>query len=349
MSLLTLWLVFAVAAVAVWLAGLRLSVATDVISNRLSLGEDLGGLIFLAIVTNLPETAIILAASFRGDAGIAVGNILGGIAIQTVVLVLLDAIEVPDVPLTHRAASLGLVLEGMMVIAVLSVAIIGSRLSGSLVVLRLTPVGIAIIGLWIAGLVLVRRSRTSLPWQDSGTPADAQPRRQGRSARHRKHELERLEYSSPRLWVTFLGAALVTLLAGVVLEVTSEGIAAAIGLRGAVFGATILAAVTALPEVSTGIASVQLGDYRLAVSDIFGGNAFLPVLFPLATLATGVVILPQASSVDIYLAALGILLTAIYVVGLIFRPKRQFMRLGPDSIVVLVLYVLGIIGLLAVR
>ena len=349
MSLLALWLAFAVAGVAVWLAGTRLSVATDVISCRLSLGQDLGGLIFLAIVTNLPETAIILAASVNGDTGLAAGNILGGIAIQTVVLVLLDVIEVPDVPLTHRAASLGLVLEGMMVVAMLSVAIIGSRLSASLVFLRLTPVGMAILGLWVAGLLLVRRARTSLPWQDSGTPADAQPRRQGRSARHRKRELDRLEYSSLRLWVTFVGAALVTLFAGVVLELTSAGIAAMLGLQGAVFGATILAAVTALPEISTGVASVQLGDYRLAVSDIFGGNAFLPVLFPLATLATGVVILPHASDVDIYLAALGILLTAVYVVGLIFRPKRQFMRLGPDSIVVLALYVLGIIGLLAVR
>jgi Sodium/calcium exchanger protein len=75
-------------------------------------------------------------------------------------------------------------------------------------------------------------------------------------------------------------AAAVTLVAGIVLERTGERIASHVGLSGVIFGATILAAATALPEVSTGIASVKLGDYQLAVSDIFGGNAFLPGAVP---------------------------------------------------------------------
>ena len=59
----------------------------------------------------------------------AVGNILGGIAIQTVVLVVLDAFGVRGrEPLTYRAASLSLVLEGVLVIAVLTVAVMGSQL-----------------------------------------------------------------------------------------------------------------------------------------------------------------------------------------------------------------------------
>jgi cation:H+ antiporter len=38
----------------------------------------------------------------------------------------------------------------------------------------------------------------------------------------------------------------------------------------------------------------------------------------------------------------------VYLWGLIFRPQRQYFRLGPDSIVVLVLYGLGTVGLVAV-
>lgn len=74
-----------------------------------------------------------MSASLSGNTGIATGNILGGIAIQTVVLVVLDVFGVRGrLPLTYRAASLGLVLEGVLVIAVLVVVVMGSQLPPSL-------------------------------------------------------------------------------------------------------------------------------------------------------------------------------------------------------------------------
>jgi len=110
----------------------------------------------------------------------------------------------------------------------------------------------------------------------------------------------------------------------------------------------VLAAATSLPEVSTGLTSVRNGDYQLAVSDIFGGNAFLTVLFLLASLLSGQAVLPRAQDTDIYLTAVGALLTLVYLVGLIFRPQRRIARMGVDSLVVLVLYLLSIGGLFAI-
>ncbi|HZE12430.1 MAG TPA: hypothetical protein VE086_01615, partial [Chthoniobacterales bacterium] len=89
--------------------------------------------------------------------------------------------------------------------------------------------------------------------------------------------------------------------------------------------------------------------YRLAISDIFGGNAFLPVVFLVATLVSGKAVLPHATKADMYLTALGMLLTAVYIYGLIFRPRRQIARMGIDSFAVLVLYLVGIAGLLAIK
>src|SRR5204863_4594289 len=143
------------------------------------------------------------------------------------------------------------------------------------------------------------------------------------------------------------GAA-VTLVAAVVLERSGEVLAGRVGVSGVVFGATFLAAATALPEISTGLSSIRLGDYQLAVSDIFGGNAFLPVLFLPAGLISGHAVLPQAQSTDIYLTGLGALLTAVYVVGLIFRPRRQLWVMGADSWAVVLLSALGIVGLIAI-
>ncbi len=147
----------------------------------------------------------------------------------------------------------------------------------------------------------------------------------------------------------FAVGSLVTLAGGVVLERSSERLAQLSHLGGVVFGATVLAAVTALPEVSTGLESIRLGDYQLAFADIFGSNAFLPALLPLITLLSGKDPLPQAGNANLYLCGLGILVTAIYVGGLVFRPQKQYVRLGPDSWSVLVLYILGIAGLFFVR
>jgi len=133
-----------------------------------------------------------------------------------------------------------------------------------------------------------------------------------------------------------------------VLEQSGDAVAEHIGLSGVLFGATVLAAATSLPEVSTGLTSVRKGDFQLAISDIFGGNAFLPVLFLLATLLSGRAVLPQAHTTDVYLTAVGILLTAVYITGLLFRPTRQVARMGIDSLVVLVLYALGVGGLFAI-
>lgn len=101
-----------------------MSEQTDILSTRLNLGSALGGLILLAIATNLPEIDIVISASASGRVEVAVGNILGGIAIQTVVLVALDFFGMRgDKPLTYRAASLVLVLEAALVVTVLAIVI----------------------------------------------------------------------------------------------------------------------------------------------------------------------------------------------------------------------------------
>ena len=85
-----------------------------------------------------------------------------------------------------------------------------------------------------------------------------------------------------------------TLTAGVTLEMTGNTLADRAGVNGVIFGATVLALATALPEISSGIAAVRLGDNALALGDIFGGNAFQLCLFLVADLVAGSPVLPQA-------------------------------------------------------
>ena len=343
LSLPQLAAIFIAAAVVVWYAGVQLSDATDVLSSRLGLGEALGGLILLAVATNLPEIAITASAALAGSLGIAIGNILGGIAVQTVVLAVIDVVGLRGAdPLMYRAASLTLVLEATMVVAVLSVVIMGTQLPES-TALRVEPAALIIVAVWVAGLWLVGRARRGLPWHESGQAPGGQHQPRGHSQQHAARRM-----GTGRAAAVFAVAAAATLAGGIALERSGERIAGHIGMTGVVFGATILAAATALPELSTGLASVKLADYQLAVSDIFGGNAFLPVLFLLANLLSGSAVLPQAQDTDIYLTALGILLTTIYITGLIFRPRKQVLWMGLDSATVTVAYALGIVGLFVV-
>jgi cation:H+ antiporter len=145
--------------------------------------------------------------------------------------------------------------------------------------------------------------------------------------------------------VLFALASLVTLGAGVALEVTGNELANRIGVNGVIFGATVLATASALPEISSGLAAVRLGDNSLAMGDIFGGNAFQVCLFLVADLVAGQPVLPSAGPLNAWLAALGVALTAIYGFGVISRPMHCRFRLGPDSLLALALFGVGIAGL----
>ncbi|MBK5229800.1 MAG: sodium:calcium antiporter [Thermoleophilia bacterium] len=350
LSLAPLILIFLAAGGLVWGAGAALSDNTDVLDQRLGFGDAVGGQVLLAFATNLPEIAIVTSSALAGAVGIATGNILGGIAIQTVVLALLDGFGLPfhGEPLTYRAASLDLVVEGLFVVAILGAVIAGTQMPHSAHWHGLEPVAIAIVLLWVASIAMVSHARTALPWHERGDAPGGQDEPRAHSKQKNIARKGLHDKSTGRATLLFAVAAAATLAGGVVLEESGREIANHIGMTGVVFGATFLAAATALPEVSTGLTAVRLGDYKLAVSDIFGGNAFLPVLFlPAGLLATSAVI-TNAATTDIFLTGLAIVLTVAYICGLLFRPRRQVLGLGIDSVVVVLLYAIGLAGLFVI-
>src|SRR5919205_102509 len=212
LPLIVLLLIFVAAAAAIWLAGIQLPDQTDVLATRLHLGSALGGLILLAVATNLPEIAIVASAALAKHVSVAVGNILGGIAIQTVVLVALDAFGVGrGMPLTYRAASLVLVLEGLAVVAVLAVVIAGTQLPADLIAWRVTPEAVVIALVWLVSLVLIQRAGRALPWHESGEAPDNQEPQRGHSQKKTEQAAAARGVSTARAATIFAVAALVTL------------------------------------------------------------------------------------------------------------------------------------------
>ena len=63
LPLIPLVAIFILGAGAIWIAGVKLSNTTDVLSQRFGFGQALGGVILLAIATNLPDIAITVSAA----------------------------------------------------------------------------------------------------------------------------------------------------------------------------------------------------------------------------------------------------------------------------------------------
>ena len=68
--------IFIVCATLIWVFGIKLSKSIDHIVNHYGWGEAIGGIVFLAIITNLPEIVITAVAAYKNDYDIAVSNIL---------------------------------------------------------------------------------------------------------------------------------------------------------------------------------------------------------------------------------------------------------------------------------
>jgi cation:H+ antiporter len=303
--------------------------------------------ILLAIAGTLPELAITVSAAASGHLGLAAGNLIGGIAIQTMVLVLCDAAASSSVALTYLVGSLTAVLEGLLVVFVVAEVMGGALLPPSDSIGSVSPASIAIVVTWLAGIFTIKQVRNSPAW-DCVMPGSV-PGRPHRRVKHPAEPETALTRSPHRAIAIFAAGAIVTLGAGVLLEVAGNDLANRAGINGVIFGATVLATATALPEISSGIAAVRLGDNALAVADIFGGNAFQVCLFLVADLVAGQPVLPTSGDANGWLAALGIVLTVVYSFGVIVRLKRAYIRLGVDSLLVVGLFALGIAGLYAIQ
>jgi cation:H+ antiporter len=333
-------LVFAGASAATWAAGIYLSKTTDSLDIRFGLGGALGGLILLAITGTLPEIAITASAALSGHLGLAVGNLIGGVAIQTLVLVVLDAATGSERPLSYLVGSLLPVVDALVVVVVLSTVLGGAALKSSTNLFGASPTSYAVVVFWVIGVWLVNRGRLHPTWKVEAPGSTPGRRHRRQPMPGRKHPYA--GSTTARVVAIFLAGAVVTLAAGVVLQDSGSVLAGRIGLQGAVFGATFLAAASALPEISSGLAAVRLGDMQLAVSDILGGNSFQITLFLLADLLAGTPVIVAAHHSDVWLGGLGLVLTAIAALAIIGRPQRKFLRLGVDSIAMLVIYAAGI-------
>ena len=336
-------MLFAAAAAGVWIAGTRLSIYAEEISDRRRIGKALMGLIFLAGATSLPEIVTTLTASLENNAALALNNLFGGIALQTAILAAADS-AVRNAPLTHFPRKLTPVLEASSLVILLALLqaliILGDRQLGLQV-----GVGTAIlIGAYLSAIYFLRRFDKRDAWRPVVLPEESDvDDGLGWIARVR-------DVTSPMLTVGFVLAATAVLGFGVLLVETSDALAVQTGLGSSFIGVTLLAASTSLPELSTTIMAVRLRSYTMAISNIFGSNLIMVALvLPADILYRPGPILAEVDPTAAFAIISGLLVTMVYIIGLVVRSRRQLFGLGLDSAIVLVIYLLSLVAFYNLR
>ncbi|TCD11881.1 sodium:calcium antiporter [Oricola cellulosilytica] len=333
MGLFSTAVIFATAGALVWLSGSRLVVYADEIADRLRIGRAMMGFIFLAAATSLPEIVTTGIASASGSSSLALGNLFGGITLQFVILAIADGF-VRRGPITSCPRKTTAVLEGtilaLLLALLLSVLALGEREYAWNM-----GAGAFLLGLlYVAAVAVLRRHDEDDPW----TPVQVPEPGDTESESIFVSSFPDLSTATLNLRFLLFGAAILG--AGAVTIATAERLASQTGLGTGLVGVTLLAGVTSLPELSTTIAAVRLGAYTLAISNIFGSNLLmLALVWPADILFTGGPILNEFELVHELALISGLLVTLVYVAGVVLRSRRQVLGFGYDS-----LCVLGIFG-----
>lgn len=339
------FLFFAVAATAVLLAGTRLSRYAGAISTITGIGHATLGIILLAGVTSLPEVGVTATASLSGDTALAINNLFGSIAMQVALLALVDIVSGRRA-LTAVMPDPKVILQGNMNVLLLALAACG-MVVGDIAFFGVGLWSVACLGGYVACVWVLAFEAERKPWRPAG---EGGPAREGHEEEVMATEEDDTPPPLPRLVVMTAVAAVVILVAGFVVARTGGAIATQTGLGSSFVGFVLVAISTSLPEASTALAAARSGYLTMAMSDVLGTNLInVALVFLVDVLSPGT---PPLNTVDrfaVFGTLLTIVLTALFVVGLVERRDRAFLRMGYDSIAVLAVYSGGLVLLYMLR
>lgn len=336
---------FAVAAFFVWGAGTRISRYLGSISDLTGIGGGFLGLVLLGSITSLPEAATVTTASIAGDAPLAVNNLLGSAAINIVLLAVADAFLGPRA-LTSVIGAPTPLLQGVLSVLVLAFVVVGIT-AGDVAIAGVGMWSLILVGLYFFSVWLTSKYQHRRPWQPAG---DAGSRKTSgnadESGRSSGGEDQARGGSIVLLTVKSTAAALVILAAGFVLAQSGSAIAQKTGIGSGLIGLVLVGFATSLPELSSIRSAMQEERYRMVLGDIFGTNIFNLTLIFLADLFfAGPPVLGQSGPFEAVATLLAMILTCIYLIGLLERQDKTLWRMGYGSVAVVIVYVAGL-GLL---
>ena len=323
-----LWLQLLLCLSIIGYAGYFLSRYGDIIAEKSGISASWIGLILLSTATSLPELVTGISAVTVADApNIAVGDVLGSTVFNLAILVMLDA-------LYRRETFYSRAAQGHILSAALGAILIA--FAGFSLLLDQAGMSPAFghVGMYSPFILLVYLVAMRAVYSYE------------RRTLNEFVETAAERYPDATLRGAIKGyaqAALAVVLAGSWLPFLAKDIADMMGWGQSFVGTLLVAAVTSAPEAAVTIAALRLGALDMAIANLLGSNLFDIIILAVDDLLyVKGPLLAQVDASHALTAFTAVMMSALVIVGLVFRPQgRALLGLTWVSLGLFLLYILN--------
>lgn len=280
------------------------------IADKFGIPQLVIGLTIVAMGTSAPETAVSITAALRGNADVAVGNVVGSNILNILIILGISSV------ITSIAVAKTTVRYEIPIMLAITFLLLALGATGGKIVLWEGIVLLICFVLYLLYMFVMMKKG--------------------------EMQSEELEDTKKPAWQMLLagvvGLALVVLGSDFTVDSATE-IAKMIGLSEKFIGLTVVALGTSLPELFTSVVAAKKGKADIAIGNIVGSNIF-NILFVLGTSA---LIIPVAFEMSFVIDCLVAVAAGVVLWLCVFR-KKKLTRL--DGIIMLACYAAYFIYLL---
>lgn len=316
-----IWLLFLGCTAVILYTGTKLSRFGDMLAEKTGLGRTWIGIILMATVTSLPELVTGVSAVAVFDVpDIAAGDVLGSCMFNVLLLAVLDAGH--RQPLSVRvhsghilSAGFGILLVGLVVMTMVAGA-------------RVPRLGWVSVSSFVFLAVYLLAMRSIFVYERTRIASTAL----GESLQYE-------ETTHRRALTLFAVNAVALIAAASALPALGDRIAVMTGLGHTFVGSFLIAMATSLPEIVVSVAALRLGAADLAVGNVLGSNLFnIAVLGVDDIFYTPGPLLQAVSGLHLLTAGAAMSMTALAVIGLIYRARAKRFFSSWDSLGIVLVY-----------
>jgi len=306
----------------VMLASLLLARSADGIAEATRLGRLWIGTVLLAAATSLPELTTGVASVRLGAPNIAVGELFGSSMANMLILAIVDLIARRREVLRRAARDHALAASLAIAMNAFAAVLVLARPRASF--LRIDPGSVILAAAYMLGTRVVYLHGLHEPPVPPSHPDSDKPARAPWSLRR-------------SVLVFVLGTAIVVA-AAPIFAASAKGLATTTGLGETFVGTWLVGVATSLPELAACFAAIRIGALDLAVGNLFGSNAFnMAILLGLDVAQPGS-LYATLDPAHALTSLLGIVLMALGIAAIVFRARRRFSLLEPNSLVMVATY-----------